>query len=83
MPICTGLCHDKYNTKFFDPAESESTHERLPLVRDQTLAHATQLDILKLQNHATEPEYKHTEDSLKWKTIEKYVRCFVDWPPCS
>ena len=28
-------------------------------------------------------EYKHTEDYLKRKTIEKYVRCFVDWPPCS
>ena len=27
-------------------------------------------------------EYKHTEDYLKRKTIEKYVRCFVDWPPC-
>ena len=28
-------------------------------------------------------EYKHTEDYLKRKTIEKYVSCFADWPPCS
>ena len=25
----------------------------------------------------------HAEDYLKRKTIEKYVRCFVGWPPCS
>ena len=46
--------HDKYRTIFFYPAESESAHDRLPLVRDPTLVHAAQLDILKLQNHATE-----------------------------
>ena len=28
-------------------------------------------------------EYKQTEDYLKRKTIENYVRCFCDWPPCS
>ena len=54
QPICTGLCHDKYNTNLFDPAESESAHDRLPLVRDPALVRAAQLDILKLQNHPTE-----------------------------
>ena len=38
----------------FNPADSESAHDRLPLVRDPTLVHAAQLDILKLQNYATE-----------------------------
>ena len=52
--MCTGLCHHKYNTNLFDPAESESAHHRLPLVCDPALVRATQLDILKLQNHPTE-----------------------------
>ena len=51
QPICTGLCHDKYNTNLFDLAESESAHDRLPLVCDPALARAAQLDILKQQNH--------------------------------
>ena len=54
MPICTGLCHDKYNTNLFDPAESDSAQDRLPLVRDPALVRAAHLDILKLQNHPTE-----------------------------
>ena len=54
QPICTGLCHDKYNTNLFDPAESESAHDRLPLSCDPALVCAAQLDILKLQNHPTE-----------------------------
>ena len=29
--------------------------------------------------NCNDTEYKHTEDYLKRKTIEKYVRCFVDW----
>ena len=54
QPICTRLCHDKYNTNLFDPAESESAHDRLSLLCDSTLVRAAQLDILKLQNHPTE-----------------------------
>ena len=45
---------DKYNTNLFDPAESDSAHDRLPLVRDPALVRAAQLDILKLKNHPTE-----------------------------
>ena len=26
-------------------------------------------------------KYKHTENYLKRKTIENYVKCFFDWPP--
>ena len=33
--------------------------------------------------HSLITQYKHTEDYLKRKTIENYVRCFFDWPPCS
>ena len=44
----------KYRTNFFYPAESESAHDRLPPVHDPMLVHDAQLDILKLQNHATE-----------------------------
>ena len=48
------LDHDKYYTNLFDPAESNSAHDRLTLVRDPALVRAAQLDILKLQNHPTE-----------------------------
>ena len=38
---------------------------------------------LYLHLHDQITEYKYTEDYLKRKKIEKHVRCFVDWPPCS
>ena len=66
--ICTGLCHDTYNTKFFDPAESESAHDPLSLIRDQTLVHAAQLDILQLQNHA--------KDNIQYKRVQQIVHAF-------
>ena len=46
--------YEKYNTNLFDPAESDSAHDRLTLVRDPALVRAAQHDILKLQNHSTE-----------------------------
>ena len=41
------------------------------------------MQISEIQLETNDTEYKHTEDYLKRKTIENYVRCFFDRPPCS
>ena len=52
-------------------------------VKFSLLDHRAVVDLKKMHIHHHATEYKHTEDYLKRKTIEKYVRCFVNWPPCS
>ena len=64
----TGLCNDYAN---FNPAEGETPHDRLPLVRDPTLVRAAQLAILNLRDHARKNSALESRDRIQ-QTVEVF-----------